>query len=285
MTAPLAATFSCGGNIYGRVCNLIQDRSFPGADVLGVVLQDVLQGLTVFLAVLLAGRFLRRVSVRAIDRTVADKQLRTLVNNVFMMVTLAVAILAGLVAGGLNVNVLLTFGGVGSLALGLAFQDLLRNVLAGIFLLIERPFRIGDWIIVGDQAGSVQTIQLRTTALRTADGRLAILPNLTAFGGTVVNATAYDMRQYSIEVHMVAGSDLGAAMATVRQILQATAEVASQPQPQVQPRIEEDGRVILVCKYWVEYRRHDPDALSASLVGRVYDALRPWEAGAAQETA
>lgn len=285
MTAPLAGTLTCSSNPFGSVCSLIRDRSFPGSDLLGVVLQDVLQGVAVFLVVLLGGRFLRRLSVRAIDRTVADKQLRTLVNNVFMMVTLAVAILAGLVAGGLNINVLLTFGGVGSLALGLAFQDLLRNVLAGIFLLIERPFRIGDWIIVGDQAGSVQTIQLRTTALRTADGRLAILPNLTAFGGTVVNATAYDMRQYSIQVHMVAGADLGAAMAKVRQILQATAEVASQPGPAVQPRIEEDGRVILACKYWVEYRRHDPDALSASLVGRIYDALRPWQPAGAQETA
>src|SRR5260221_2766304 len=117
-----------------------------------------------------------------------------------MMITLTVAVLSGLTAGGLSISILLTVAGVGSLAIGLAFQDLLRNVLAGIFLLIERPFRICDLITVGDQTGSVQTIQLRTTALRTPDRKLAILPNLAAFAGTRINATAYDIRQYSVAV-------------------------------------------------------------------------------------
>jgi small-conductance mechanosensitive channel len=280
MTVP-PATLQCSDNTFGRLCSLIRDRSFTGSDVLGVVLQDLLQGLLVFAIVILVGRFLRRVTLRALLRTTEDAQLRTLVNNVFTIATLAVAVLAGLTAGGLNINVLLTFGGLGSLALGLAFQDLLRNVLAGIFLLIERPFRIGDWIVVGDQAGTVQTIQLRTTALRTADGRLAILPNLTAFSGTVVNATAYDMRRYSIEVHLPAGTDLGDAMGRVRRVLDEAGEVARTPSAFVQPRLEDDGKVTLLCRYWLEYRSHDPDQVSALLVGRVYDALEPWPETAA----
>jgi len=275
MTA-LPAALTCSDNPIGRVCSLLQDRSFPGADVMGVILQDLLQGALVFAIVVVAGRFLRGVTLRGVARTSADAQLRTLINNVFTIVTLTVAVLAGLTAGGLSISILLTFGGLTSLALGLAFQDLLRNMLAGVFLLIERPFRIGDWIVVGDQAGSVQTIQLRTTALRTVDGRLAILPNLTAFSGTVINATAYDMRRYTIEVHLPAGADLRGAIGKIREILDATAEVVKQPPPLLQPGLEEDGRVTLKCRYWVEYRNHDPDVLAAALVGRVYEALEPW---------
>jgi small-conductance mechanosensitive channel len=275
MTPPLAANCEPTGFLQ-VVCTSIRDRGFPGADVLGVAAQGILQGLIIFIVVLAVGRFLRRVTLRAVGRTPADAQIRTLVNNVFTITTITVAILAGLTAGGLPITVLLTFGGLGSLALGLAFQDLLRNVLAGIFLLIERPFRIGDWITVGDQSGSVQTIQLRTTALRTGDGKLAILPNLAAFSGTVVNASAYDVRQFSVAVRLGPGADLEGAMRRVREVVEGTEGVLKEPKPFVQPRLDADGGVTLVARFWVEYRRHDPDALSAALVTTLYETLGPW---------
>jgi len=284
VTAPLAAA-TCNDNPIGAICSAIQARSFPGANTLGVVVQDFLQGLIVFLVVLASGRLLRRFTVGALHRTTADAQLRTLINNVFLMTTLVVAVLSAVTAAGLNINVLLTFTGLASLALGLAFQDLLKNILAGIFLLIERPFRIGDWITAGDLSGSVQTIQLRTTALRTKDGRLAILPNSTAFNNPVVNSTAFDMRQYGVAVRLAPGADLAGAMARVREAAEACAEVVEEPKPFVQPRLDADGGVTLVCRYWVQYRDHDPDAVTADMVRRVYEALGPWEAAVAQAAA
>jgi small conductance mechanosensitive channel len=277
MTPPLAAA-ACPDSTspIHVVCTWITDRGLPVE--LGQVIQNLLQALVVFAVVLVVGRFLRRVTLRAAVRTSIDVQLRTLVNNVFTIATMVVAVLAALTAAGLPINVLLTFGGLGSLALGLAFQDLLRNILAGIFLLIERPFRIGDWITVGDQSGSVQTIQLRTTALRTGDGKLAILPNLAAFSSTVVNASAYDVRQFSVAVRLAPGADLEAAMRTVREVVERTEGVLKEPKPFVQPRLDADGGVTLVARYWVEFRRFDPDALSATLVTALYEALGPWPA-------
>lgn len=267
-----------GSDIFTEVCRAIQDRGIPGGDAIGVATQDLLQGVLVFAIVIVAGRFLRRFTMRALKRANADTQLRTLINNVFMITTIAVAVFSGLTAGGLDIKVLLTFGGLASLSLGLAFQDLLRNVLAGIFLLLERPFRIGDWITAGDLSGSVQTIQLRTTALRTADGRLAILPNMTTFNTAIVNSTAYDMRQFSVAVRLPPGADLGSAIAKVRSVVEGTAGVVKEPPPFVQPRLDADGGVTLTCRYWVQYRSHDPDALSATLVTGLYDALGPWPA-------
>lgn len=282
MTPPPAdALLTCDSGFLQPVCNAIRDRGFSGSDILGVGVQRAGQALIVLLLVVAVGRFLRRLALRGVRRTGADAQLRTLVNNVFLIVTLTVAILAALTAGGLSVNVLLTFGGLTSLALGLAFQDLLRNVLAGIFLLIERPFRIGDWITVGEISGSVQTIELRTTGLRTADGKLAILPNLSAFSNPVVNATAFDMRQFTVAVRLPAGADLEKALGTVRSVAAGFEGVARQPAPFVQPRLDSDGGVTLSVRYWVEYRRNDPDAVSASLVGALWSALGPWPAGPA----
>jgi small-conductance mechanosensitive channel len=278
MTAMPAAACDTNGSPFARLCTFIEERHFGGSDVIGVVVQNMLQAVLVFILVFVVGRFLRRITLRAIGRTTPNAQLHTLVNNVFTIATLVVAILAALTAGGLSISVLLTIGGLSSLAIGLAFQDLLRNVLAGIFLLIERPFRIGDWITVGDQSGSVQTIQLRTTALRTGDGQLAILPNLAAFSGIVVNSNAYDTRQFSVAARLAPGRELEPALRTVRRLVEATEGVSKQPPPFVQPRLDADGGVTLFCRYWVEYRRHDPDTLAATLVEALHEALGPWPA-------
>jgi len=275
-----AATCDTNSSPFARLCTFIQERPFGGSDVIGVVVQNLLQAILVFILVFVVARFLRRVTLRALGRTTPNAQLQTLVNNVFTIATLVVAILAALTAGGLSISVLLTIGGLSSLAIGLAFQDLLRNVLAGIFLLIERPFRIGDWITVGDQSGSVQTIQLRTTALRTGDGQLAVLPNLAAFSGVVVNANAYDVRQFSVAARLAPGRELEPALRSVRRIVEANEAVSKQPPPFVQPRLDADGGVTLTARYWVEYRRHDPDALAAALVEAIHEGLGPWPTAA-----
>jgi small-conductance mechanosensitive channel len=67
--------------------------------------------------------------------------------------------------------------GVGGIAIGFAFKDILQNFLAGILLLIRHPFRAGDEIISGSFTGLVESIETRTTFIRTYDGRQIIVPN------------------------------------------------------------------------------------------------------------
>jgi small-conductance mechanosensitive channel len=164
----------------------------------------------------------------------------------------------------------LTFGGVFTLAIGLAFQDLLRNILAGIFILLEKPFRIGDHVAIGDCEGVVQTIALRTTALRTGDGRLAVMPNLTVFTSVILNSTAYDQRRYSVTLPVEPGTDLPRLMKAADGALAAVPGIASDPPPSVQPRVEPDGRRVVAVSFWVDYRAHDPDAMSGELLSRIW---------------
>ena len=252
----------------GDLCQLIDDHTRNA--VLGALVGRALWAVVLLGAIIVAGRILRRVVEHALARRETDVQLVTLIHNVMIVGSIVVAILAALTGAGLSISVALTFGGLTSLAIGLAFQDLLRNVLAGIFLLLERPFRIGDVITVGEQTGKVETIELRTTALRLGDGRLAVLPNLSAFNTTVVNATAYDVRQFTVTLWVPAGADLEAVLRAARAELEATPGAADSPPPRVQPAVEIDGGVTLQCQYWLRYRDTDPDSTAADLVRRLY---------------
>src|SRR5439155_23779281 len=80
----------------------------------------------------------------------------------------------------------MVLGGFGYLALAysLAFQDILKNFIAGLFMLVERPFRLGDEITVDNHTGIVENIEMRATTLRTSEGEQVITPNSLVYTGT-----------------------------------------------------------------------------------------------------
>ncbi len=263
-----ASAFSCDrGYFFDDLCTSVNSHDPSG--ILGPLIERLIGPLVIFLLVVGIGRVARRLIDRAVQRAHGDQQVRALLRNVGGAVTYFFAALCGLVTAGVPLAFLLTFGGLASLAIGLAFQDVLRNVLAGIWLLVERPFRIGDLISVSDMSGVVQTITLRTTALRTGDGRLAILPNLTVFSGVVVNSSAYGQRQYTVTVRVERDHDLEAAMRGARRELEATSEVATNPPPRVDVQLDGEG-MLLHCRYWLDYRAHDIDAIAADVARRVW---------------
>jgi len=246
----------------------------PTHGLVQFIVERILGPLAVFIVIWLVGHLVRRLSGRALGRAGADAQVRTLVHNVITVGTVVLALLGAMTNYGLPINVLLTFGGLFSLAIGIALQDLLRNVLAGIFLLLERPFRIGDFITVGDQTGIVQTIRLRTTELKTPDGRKAILPNLAAFTNPVINSSAFKTRQFELRLWVAAGSDIDRAVVITRRELLATRQLLTDPPAVIMPIVDLDlGHTILAITYWLDYRRHDPDAVHADLARRLRVAV------------
>jgi small conductance mechanosensitive channel len=265
-----ATTFSCDKSyFFDDLCNTVQSHDPSG--IAGPVIERLIGPILIFALVVAGGRLLRRGVDRAVTHSGGDPQLRALVRNVGGAVIYFFAVLSGLVTAGVNAAFILTFGGLASLAIGLAFQDVLRNVLAGIWLLLERPFKIGDLIaLIGvDMSGVVQTITLRTTAMRTADGRLAIVPNLTVFSGVIVNSSAYAQRRYTVSLRIERDHDLEAALRSARRELEDTTEVSKEPPPVVEPQLDGEG-MLLHCRYWLDYRTHDVDGVAADLARRLW---------------
>jgi small-conductance mechanosensitive channel len=94
-----------------------------------------------------------------------------------------------------NLGGLIAALGVGSIVLGLALQETLGNLMSGIALLFEKPFSIGDWISVGDDAGEVVEINWRSVQVRTRDRNLLIFPNSVLGRETIVNYARPSMLQ------------------------------------------------------------------------------------------
>ena len=268
----VAAALTCESNYpFFGVCQVISGHDPTG--FAGPVTVHILAAVTTFVIIYVAGRFVRRTADGAMHRAGTDAQVRALLHNVTTVVVYTAAVLTAIVIGGVNVAVLLTAAGVSTVAIGLAFQDILRNVLAGIWLLIERPFRLGDNIAVLDQSGTVDNITLRTTTLKTGDGRLAILPNLSAFSNPVVNTSTYRLRQFRVSVRLQDSADLERILREARAALRDITALADRPEPAVTPQL--DGEYVLLrCSYWIDQTEHDPDAIAAEVARRLWRVAR-----------
>jgi len=119
--------------------------------------------------------------------------------------------------------------GISGLAIGFAFKDIFQNFLAGIILLITRPFELGDQIAAGGFEGTVEAIETRATTIRTYDGRRVVIPNSTLFTEPLSVNTAFGQLQSEYEIHVKADQDLDQARNRLRDAISAVAEVLRDP--------------------------------------------------------
>lgn len=119
-----------------------------------------------------------------------DRSLEQLARNVIGVIILAFAFVTVLSQFGINVVSVLAGLGVVGIAVGFAAQETLSNFISGITLLIERPFRIGDWVDLNGQTGKVEEITLRTTRVRTRDNAMISIPNASVASSDITNFSA-----------------------------------------------------------------------------------------------
>src|SRR5262249_2250104 len=140
-----------------------------------------------------------------------------------------------------------------TVALSLALQDVLKNLVAGIYLLLERPFTLGDRIVLAPYSGEVEDIEIRYTALRTADGQRVIIPNSMLFSSAVVNLSAYERRSsaFTVTVPDTGTEVVDQAEEAIRAALEETPGVLEQPAPEVIVTRAAKGTVDLQVIYWM----------------------------------
>jgi small-conductance mechanosensitive channel len=147
------------------------------------------QAVLFLLASFVGARLVLNWSTRAMRRAHIDVGTQILIKRALVVGWILVTVLWLLGILGVNPAGLVAVAGTFAVAFSLAIQDILKNVFTGVYLLLERPFRVGDTIRVKDQTGVVENIGLRTTQLRTNDNVQVMVPNATVFGEVVANQT------------------------------------------------------------------------------------------------
>lgn len=180
-----------------------------------------------------------------------DLSLVQLLKNVLSVVLGIVALTTVLAQFGINVFSIITTLGVVGIAVGFAAQETLSNFIAGITLLIERPFRIGDWVKMDGATGKVQEINLRTTRLQTRDNELLVIPNATVASSKLVNLSAGGPLRIRIPIGIAYKEKASEARDILAPILEQQPNILKTPAPSVRLIALADSSQNLELVYWL----------------------------------
>ncbi|WP_269526667.1 mechanosensitive ion channel family protein [Coraliomargarita parva] len=137
------------------------------------------------------------------------------------------------------------------LAIGLALQGSLSNFASGVLLILFKPFKAGNFVKAGGEAGIVVEVGLLTTELKTPDNIKIILPNAQVMGGSITNFSAHPTRRCDMVVGVSYGDDLKKAKQIILDILEADERVLKEPAVQVAVSNLGDSSVDFVVRPWV----------------------------------
>jgi small conductance mechanosensitive channel len=210
--------------------------------------------LVVAAVALLIARAVRGVTMRALARNRAQANVTVLLGNLAQLtvITIGVLLILAIYTQGAFGWILTSFSVVG-IVIGLSLQDILKNFFAGVWVLVERPFRIGDSIEVIGYSGTVEEISFRTTQLRTDDGREVIVPNGMFMTSAVVNLSRFPTRRASAWLVLPA-DEKAVTTDDIRAALAKADGVSPEPPPSVELRSVSDGKAQYLVAFWAANR-------------------------------
>jgi small-conductance mechanosensitive channel len=195
---------------------------------------DVLFAALLFVAVLFGTRYIQRtLEHRILPQTRLDAGVRHSLKAGVGYIGLVVAVVAAVTAIGLDLsNLALIFGAL-SVGIGFGLQNIVNNFVSGLILLIERPIKVGDWVVVGGKEGTVRRINVRATEIETFQKATVIIPNSEILSSAVINWTHKDRKaRLEVRVGIAYGADAGRVQQVLLDCARAHRDVAFQPAPQ-----------------------------------------------------
>jgi small-conductance mechanosensitive channel len=188
---------------------------------------------------------------------------------VFLGVTVALEAL------GVNLAALAVFGGALGIGLGIGLQDIAKNFVSGLIILLERPVQVGDRIEVGDVTGDVVEIRARATVVRTNDDVHLIVPNSRFISDTVTNRSYGHHRvRYRIPVSVAYGTDPRKVRAALLDAAARSSSVLTEPPPVVWFRQFGESSLDFDLLCWTTSMLSQPSAFRSELNYLVHDALK-----------
>lgn len=213
-------------------------------------------GLIILVLAIMISRWLSSIFKNRLSKRLDDQLLSSFLTRLLRMALIILSILlsfnvmgfTGIAAG------LLAGAGVGAIVIGLAFQDIGANFIAGVILAFNRPFRIGDTIEIAETMGKVLSLNLRTTHVKTFDGKDVFIPNNTIVKQELINYTKDGFIRLSFIVGIDYEDDVNTAIEIIKQATLDHKQVLQSQGHKPMVIIKDLGvsTVNLEVRFWVE---------------------------------
>jgi small conductance mechanosensitive channel len=230
----------------------------------------LLAAVLILVAGFIVGKWVSGGFARVLERRELEPPIRALFTRIVW--ALSVLLFAIMALQNLGVELLPLVAGLGVAGAGvaLAMQGVLGNLVAGLSIILSKPFKVGEYIAIAGVEGAVESITLSSTTLMHADRSLVVIPNRKIVGEILHNYGR--IRQLDVTVGVAYDTDLAAALGTIREVLAANPRVLRDPPPVVQPLQLGESAVALAVRPWVQVQ--DQGVASGEVCAAVLAAFR-----------
>lgn len=207
------------------------------------------------LAIFVIGRFLAKLIVKALKKVMGkanvDETLRDFLGSIAQAVLLVVVIIAALEQLGVDTTSVLAVFAAAGLAVGLAFKDSLSNFAAGVMLIMFKPFTNGDFVEAAGVMGTVESIKIFNTVMRTGDNRVIMIPNSQIYSGIITNFSARDTRRIDLVIGIGYDDNIGQAKNIIENIIANDSRILKDPAPTIMVLELGESSIDIAVRPWV----------------------------------
>lgn len=220
----------------------------------------LLAGILVVALFLLFGKVIRKVFMATTTRANLDERLRLLFSRLIGVVVAVLGFFTALtiIIPSFGFGDLIAGVGLTTFAIGFATKDILNNLLSGVLILWQQPFKIGDQIFIDKIQGRVEYIGVRATSLRRDDGELVLIPNGDMYSSVLTIRGAGTKRRMTLSLMVAYDADVDRIKKLVGGALESTDGVVSEPHPNVfVTDIAAEG-VSVTINFWIDTYEAQP---------------------------
>ena len=195
----------------------------------------LITGLVVFLVSLTLVKILKnRLSNNLLNRINMDEGIKHSLVSGTGFIGIIISVILAIVAMGVDLSNLAVIAGALSVGIGFGLQDIIKNLVSGIIILFERPFKVGDWVIINGEEGKIKQINIRSTELETWTRQSVIIPNATLISSSLTNLThENNWQRQTIKVGVSYDADADIVTKLLLECVKSCKKVAKTPAPYV----------------------------------------------------
>lgn len=181
-----------------------------------------------------------------------NASIEQLLKNILSVLLLVLGLASVMAQFGFDIVSLVAGLGIAGLAVGFAAQSTLANFIAGITILLEQSFQVGDWVNINDNEGRVVVIALRTTHILTRDNITVIIPNSNVASSEVTNLTSKNFIRFDIRVRIAFEDDIETARKEILKVLANNDVVLNRPETSATVAEIGEYGVFFIVRFWVK---------------------------------
>jgi small conductance mechanosensitive channel len=221
------------------------------------LLPKIIVSVIIFIVGLYLSALISKLLRKTLERRHKNAQATTIISNTTYGFLVLMVVATALQNVGFNLTAFLTGLGIAGFTIGFALQDVSKNFIAGLLLLLQQPFSLGDIIEVNGMRGKVIGIELRATEIKTLDGKQVLIPNADVFTSVIINFTKYPTRRIEINVGVGYETNLDHARQVALEAISSLPGVLPDPAPRIFFGNFGASSIDFTLHYWVDIFQDD----------------------------